>query len=226
MKQTETRNFIFMNDKLNISELYLSIQGEGTRVGEPCVIVRLAGCNLECVWCDTPQSRETKSEMTIAEIIDFCTESGLNQVLVTGGEPLIQDNTPLLLSRLVDSGFEIILETNGSFTLEGLPSEVVIILDYKCSGSGMSQRMDRSNIDLLKKSDEMKFVLLDDRDFTEALEIVQERNLCDKTSVLFSPVFGEMDPSRLAEMILETRLPIRLNLQVHKYIWGQDSGGH
>ncbi|MBN1901095.1 radical SAM protein [Candidatus Sumerlaeota bacterium] len=204
---------------IEISEIYPAIEGETTYSGEPCTIIRLAGCNLNCVWCDTPQAKETGRNLSIEEIIETCKKIGMNLILVTGGEPLMQKEVPELLSRLIESGFRILLETNGSFPLDSIPREAVVILDIKCPGSGMRERMNFDNLDKIRKSDEVKFIICDRGDFDYAIDLVKKRHLLEKTRVLFSPEFERMNPANLADWILETRLPIRLNLQIHKYIW-------
>jgi 7-carboxy-7-deazaguanine synthase len=204
---------------ITISEIYPAIQGETSHVGEPCTIVRLAGCNLDCSWCDTPQSREKGREVSIEEVVQTCKKIGLRLVLVTGGEPLLQKDTLDLLEKLVKSGFQVHLETNGSLPLDSIPNEVVVILDIKCPGSGMKDKMNFENLKKLRYSDEVKFIISNRGDFDYALSLVRKHRLLEKARVLFSPEFGQMNPAVLADWILETRLPIRLNLQIHKYIW-------
>lgn len=204
---------------IKISEIYPAIQGETSYVGEPCVIVRLSGCNLKCAWCDTPQTRETGREITVDDVVKTCKSTGLRLALVTGGEPLLQNDIRILLKKLVESEFKVLLETNGSLPLDSIPREVVVILDIKCPGSGMDKQMNFENLKKLRHSDEVKFIICDRGDFDYALKLVQNNRLTEKTRALFSPEFGKMDPAELADWILETRLPIRLNLQIHKYIW-------
>ena len=210
---------------LKISEIYPSIQGESSYVGYPFTIIRLAGCNLECSWCDTPYAFEVKKEMTVEGVLDFCRKCGLSMVLVTGGEPLLQEEVRELMRRLASEGYTVLLETNGSLPLEGIPAEVVVILDFKCPASGMQKRMLEENLEKLRPKDEVKFIIADRDDFDHAVEIVKKHRLAEKAGVLFSPVFDRMKSDVLAEWILETRLPVRLNLQIHKYIWGPRTRG-
>jgi 7-carboxy-7-deazaguanine synthase len=210
---------------IKVSEIYPAIQGETSYAGEPCTIVRLAGCNLECAWCDTPQARETGRDTSIEDILKTCEKIGLGLVLLTGGEPLLQIGVPDLLKKLVESGFKVLLETNGSLPLDSVPAEVVTILDVKCPGSGMDKKMYFENLEKIRHSDEVKFIICDRGDFDYALTIMKKHRLLEKARVLFSPEFGQMDPAKLADWILETRLPIRLNLQIHKYIWNPGEKG-
>jgi len=208
---------------MRISEIYPAIQGETSYAGEPCAIIRLAGCNLECSWCDTPQSESVKTELNVEEILNRCRTIGLSLILLTGGEPLLQKESLELMRKLVGEGYTVLLETNGSLPLEGIPEPVVIIMDVKCPGSGMEGRMMLENLERLRPWDEVKFVIADRRDFDYALGIVKSRHLTERVKVLFSPEFDRMNSGDLADWILETRLPIRLNLQIHKYVWGSNA---
>ena len=211
---------------LKICEIYPAIQGESSYVGLPCLIVRLAGCNLDCSWCDTSRARNgtNAEEISVEQVVGSCRESGLNMVLITGGEPLLQEETKDLLERLIDAGFRVLLETNGSLPIEGIPQEVTIILDMKCPGSGMQDEMLMENLDMLRPHDEVKFVIADRRDFDYALNIAKRYHLVERSKPLFSPAFDRLNASQLAQWMLESRLFIRLNLQIHKYIWGSDAG--
>ncbi len=204
---------------LHISEIYPAIQGETSRVGQPCVIIRLAGCNLDCAWCDTPHKNSVEQDMSVQAAVDYCRGSGMGMVLVTGGEPLLHEDCPMLLSALKEAGFVTMIETNGSLSIEDVPEGVITILDFKCPGSGMSDRMMPDNLKRLRGEDEVKFVIEDRADFDFAAGLVRSYGLAGKAIILFSPVFGRMAPEKLAEWILESRMPIRLNLQIHKYIW-------
>ncbi len=210
---------------LKFSEMYPAIQGESSHAGEPCVILRLTGCNLNCTFCDTPYAREVKEELTIPQVLDFCLKTGLHTVLITGGEPLLQPEVYGLMQRLLAEGFSVLLETNGSLPINGVPEQVIIILDVKCPGSGMEQFMCWENLKHLRPHDEVKFVITDRLDFERALDIVRQYNLTEKVMVLFSPEFSQMKPDILADWILKAHLPIRLNLQIHKYIWGASARG-
>jgi len=210
---------------LKITEIYPAIQGETSFAGLPCMIVRLAGCNLDCSWCDTPQKDEISREMSIEEILESCRMFPHKLVLVTGGEPLLQEETSSLLSELARAGYRVLLETNGSLPLPRLSPGVTVILDMKCPSSGMADRMNPENIGKLRTGDEIKFVICDREDFDFALGMVKQHRLCEKTGVLFSPEFERMKSDALAEWILESGLPIRLNLQIHKLIWGAGARG-
>lgn len=210
---------------LKICEMYPAIEGETSHAGLPCVIVRLAGCNLNCSFCDTPFARSSYMEMSLEQVCAFCHASDLRLVLLTGGEPLLQEETRDLMNKLIQGGFKVILETNGSIPLGEIPEGVNVILDVKCPGSGMADKNHLANLEGLRSSDEVKFVIGDRADFDFALEMVRRYALIERAGVLFSPAFGRMRPDALAGWILETRLPIRLNLQIHKYIWPPDERG-
>jgi 7-carboxy-7-deazaguanine synthase len=212
-------------DKLLVNELFASIQGEGTRAGLPCVFVRLSGCNLRCRYCDTLYARENGGrEMTVDEVI--CAVAGYKPRLVevTGGEPLLQIACRALLKRLLQEGYEVLLETNGSMDLSGVDPAVVKIVDFKCPSSGESDSMLWTNIRHLTPRDEVKFVIGDRGDYEWARGLIQREHLADRCVLLFSPVFGEMEPRMLAEWILGDALPVRLQLQLHKIIWGEERG--
>lgn len=206
---------------LNVSEMYPAILGESTWVGQPCTIIRLGGCNLNCVWCDTKFAQEDFSATPLADIYAYCREMGLDTVLVTGGEPLAQKETPRLLQNLAKN-YRVLLETNGSLPLKNVPPDVIVIVDVKCPGSGMAEQHCWENLELLKETDEVKFVIADLQDFNYALDVVRKFVLHERVTVLFSPIFGRLNPADLSEWILATRLPIRLNMQLHKYIWSPD----
>ena len=212
---------------LRVSEIFLSLQGESTRMGLPCAFVRLAGCNLDCTWCDTPYARgaEDGEPMALDAILAELALLGCPRVEVTGGEPMTQPATPQLLAALCEAGYETLLETNGSLDLSGLDPRVRKIVDVKCPSSGAAEAMCWANFDGLSGSDEVKFVLADRADFDYACHVVRDRNLTDHCAVHFSPVAGRLEPARLAEWILETGLDVRLGLQLHKILWpGEDRG--
>jgi 7-carboxy-7-deazaguanine synthase len=210
---------------LKISEIYSAIQGETSFVGEPCTIIRLAGCNLECEYCDTPHKNEICHELPVKEIIRFCREKGQELVLITGGEPLLQNDVFELMDKLTREDFRVLLETNGSLPVDEIPDLVTVILDIKGPGSGMVQRMILENLEKLSPDDEVKFVISDRNDFDSALKIIKDYHLIEEVKVLFSPEFDKMKPDCLAAWIIETKLPIRLNLQIHKYIWHPEERG-
>lgn len=205
---------------LNIIEIFASVQGETSLTGLPTTFIRLASCNLRCTWCDTNYSFGRGTPTSIEEIVEQTKKNGCKNVCITGGEPLLQENVYILMQLLLDQNFNISLETGGSLSIEKVPSEVITILDLKCPGSGMSQKNLWSNIELLRENSEVKFVILDRNDYEYAKKIVSQNNLYSKVKeVLFSPVFNVLEPKTLVEWILEDKLPVRLNLQTHKFIW-------
>jgi len=218
-----------MNETLNINEIFFSIQGEGTRAGLPCVFVRMQGCMLRCKWCDTDYAlelREIKNIMSIEEIINKIKSFNCNFVELTGGEPLAQENTIILARILCELGYEVAIETNGYSDISKLDSRVIKIMDLKCPASGMSKYNNFENIKYITKNDEVKFVIADENDFNWAIEIIQKFDLIKKVnSILVSPAFGLCEPKKLAEKVLNSGLNIRLQLQLHKYIWEPNTRG-
>jgi len=212
-------------EELSIAEIFASIQGEGSRAGLPCAFVRLAGCNLSCRYCDTEFARQGGREMCVEEVIAEVLAFGLPLAEVTGGEPLLQEACPTLLTGLLEGGLEVLLETNGSFDLGAVDTRVVKIVDIKCPSSGVGDAMRWENIELLTHRDEVKFVLAGRDDYDWAREAMASWRLPDRCSVLFGPVYGELDPSTLAEWMLADRVPARLQLQLHKLIWGSGARG-
>lgn len=210
---------------MKIAQLFSSIQGESTFAGLPCTFVRTAGCNLNCSYCDTRYAREGGTDMTVAEICRAVAESGISLVEVTGGEPLLQEESYRLMERLLAAGYRVLLETNGSISLERLDPRVVKIMDLKCPGSGMDGHMRFSNFDLLNRDDEMKCVISDKADFDWAVRMIRDHRLADRCSVLISPVLQRISPAQAAEWILQERLPVRLQLQQHKLIWPEKAAG-
>ncbi len=206
---------------MRIAELYRTIQGETTYTGLPCVIVRLAGCNLDCSYCDTPYARAPQDGrmLSINEVLDQISQFNVSLVCITGGEPLLQAETPVLAQELLKRHFTVLVETNGTFDTSVLPPASIVILDIKCPGSNMADRMRWENVGQLKPLDEVKFVLANRHDYQWAVEVVHKYQLIGKVPVLFSPVFGQLRPETLAEWILEDNLQVRLNLQLHKYVW-------
>lgn len=211
---------------LTISEIYLSVQGESTYVGRPCVFVRLAACDLRCRWCDTPYAFTGGTKMPIDQVIAEVEKHRCRLVEVTGGEPLLQPEAPALMQRLLDRGCEVLLETGGHRSTEQVPPAVVTILDVKCPASGEADRMDWANLDRLRPRDEVKFVIQDRTDFEYVCDVLRRFELAERAAaVLFSPVHGLLAPADLARWILESRLPVRLQLQAHKYIWSPEARG-
>jgi 7-carboxy-7-deazaguanine synthase len=221
---------ISVKDKsLNISEIFFSIQGEGTRAGLPCVFVRLQGCKLRCKWCDTPYALKLKGEgviMTINEIISAIKSYKCKFVQITGGEPLHQENVYQLMAELCSQKFTVALETSGAVDISNVDKRVYKIMDIKCPGSGMSKLNKFANINYITKKDEIKFVVADKTDFDWALTIIKKYQLFNNTeNILISPAFKNVVPERLSGWILNSKLPVRLQLQIHKYIWKPDRRG-
>lgn len=210
---------------IKVTEIFHSIQGESTHAGRPCAFIRLTGCPLRCTWCDTAYAFYGGRDMTMDEIVEQVRAFDCRLVEVTGGEPLSQPGSLALLTRLCNDGFEVLLETSGAIDTAAVDLRVQVILDVKCPGSGMTDRMHWPNLDRLSSKDEAKFVIKDRVDYEWAREVVCRRDLSTRCTVLFSPVFGEMDPRQLAEWVLADRLPVRFQLQMHKYIWAPDMRG-
>ena len=210
---------------LKVTEIFHSIQGESTHAGRPCVFVRLTGCPLRCTWCDTAYAFYGGRDMTQDEVVEQVRAFGCGLVEVTGGEPLSQPASLPLLARLCDEGFEVLLETSGAIETSGVDRRVHVVLDVKCPGSGMVDRMHWPNLDRLAPQDEVKFVIKDRADYEWAREVVRNRNLAARCTVLMSPVFGEADTRQLAEWVLADKLPVRFQLQMHKQIWAPDMRG-
>lgn len=210
---------------MRVTEIFHSVQGESTFAGLPCVFVRLTGCPLRCTWCDTEYAFFGGSEHSLDDILGTIRSYGCPLVEVTGGEPLAQTDTDILLRRLCQEGFTVLLETSGAVDTAQVDPSVRIILDVKCPGSGMTDRMHWSNVERLRPQDEVKFVIQDRIDYDWAKSILDRFQLTEHCSVLFSPVFNTLDPRHLTEWMLADRLPVRLQLQMHKYIWAPDMRG-
>lgn len=210
---------------MKICEIFTSIQGESSYAGLPCAFIRLTGCNLRCTYCDTTYAYAEGSERSAEEIIGVVRDNGVKLVEITGGEPLLQEDVYPLIERLLDSAYTVLVETNGSMSIREIDRRAVVILDIKTPGSGMSGEMDFSNLAYLKQTDEIKFVLTGRADYEWAKEIMSKYTLGDKCHVLLSPAFGNLSPEKLADWILEDRLAVRLNLQMHTYIFGPGRKG-
>jgi 7-carboxy-7-deazaguanine synthase len=211
---------------LTVNEIFHSIQGESTYAGEPCVFVRLTACDLRCSWCDTPYAFYEGRKMSIDEVIDVVDSYACPTVEITGGEPLLQQDVYPLMSQLLERGKRVLLETGGHRSIEQVPAGVVKIVDVKCPGSGETSKVDWSNLQRLASTDQVKFVIKDRTDYEYARAIVQRERLDTRTAaILFSPVHGVMSARQLAEWILADRLPVRLQLQAHKFIWDPDTRG-
>jgi 7-carboxy-7-deazaguanine synthase len=204
---------------LRVTEIFHSIQGESTHAGRPCVFVRLTGCNLRCVWCDTAYAFHGGSSRSLEEILATVDGFGCRLVEVTGGEPLAQAGAIPLLARLVEEGYEVLLETGGSLPIDEVPDGVRRIVDVKCPASGESGRNLWENLDRLRPGDELKFVIAGREDYEWARAKVGEGALAERVPVLFSAVHGGLEAGTLARWVLEDRLPVRVQVQMHKILW-------
>ncbi|HET7704549.1 MAG TPA: radical SAM protein [Thermoanaerobaculia bacterium] len=209
---------------MRITEIFHSIQGESTHAGRPCVFVRLTGCNLRCRWCDSVYTFTGGEKMPLEDVIAKVKSYGCNLVEVTGGEPLAQAESLDLIRTLCDQGFEVLIETSGSIDITPVDRRAKLILDVKCPGSGEADKNRWENLADLRDHDEIKFVIADRTDYDFARRVIAEHHLEGQT-LLFSPVWGEMDPKTLAEWILADRVPARFQTQLHKHIWGADVHG-
>ncbi len=209
---------------LKLNEVFFSIQGESTQAGRPCIFIRLTGCKLRCTYCDTQYAYHEGQDASLDDILTRIREYPCKLVEVTGGEPMEQKETPLLLQRLLDEGYEVMLETDGVEDLSQVPKGVRIIMDVKTPGSRMANPKSEKNLAHLKAGDEVKFVLCDEKDYLFARDFVQKHDLGKKFTVLFSPVLPQEDLSWLPERILKDGLPVRFQLQMHKMIWGDKRG--
>ena len=209
--------------ELRIKELYRSIQGESTFAGWPCVFVRTSGCDIRCVYCDEAHAFGGGERLGVDEILERVAKLGTRLVEVTGGEPLAQKGTPELVRRLLDAGYEVLVETGGHHDISVLDPRAHAIVDVKTPGSQMASHNDLANLDRLRPGDEVKFVLTDRADYEFAVRIVREHGLEGRVPVHFSPVHPGLDPKDLAAWLLEDGLRVRLNLQLHKYVWGADA---
>lgn len=210
---------------LKINEIYHSIQGESTKAGLPCVFVRLTYCNLRCSYCDTEYAFYEGYDKSVEEVIEEVKKYNCNLVEVTGGEPLVQKESLDLMKKLCDEGFEVLLETGGSLPIKDVDKRVRIILDLKCPSSKMMRKNLYENIDHLKPIDEVKFVIGTREDYEWSKEQIEKYKLNEKFTVLFSVVFGELEPVTLVNWILEDKLNVRYQLQMHKFIWQPDTKG-
>jgi 7-carboxy-7-deazaguanine synthase len=210
--------------RLRVTEIFHSLQGEARDAGRPTVFVRLTGCPLRCVWCDTEYAFQGGQWRGIADIVDEVGKFQTRHVCVTGGEPLAQKRCLDLLARLCDAGFEVSLETSGALDIRGVDPRVSRVMDLKAPGSGESARNLWSNLDLLTAHDQIKFVLADRSDYDWAVTAVNEHALAERCEILFSPVWGKLAPRELAQWILDDRLPVRMQLQLHKILWGEEKG--
>jgi 7-carboxy-7-deazaguanine synthase len=204
---------------LTVNEVFFSIQGEGTRAGRPCVFVRLTGCPLRCVWCDTAYAFHEGTRRREDELLAEVERYPARLLCLTGGEPLAQPAATAFVTRLLDTGWEVLVETSGHVSLEPLDPRAVAIMDVKAPASGELARMHWPNLERLTSKDEAKFVIDGRSDYEWSRDLVREKRLAERCTVLFAPVHGRLDPGVLARWILEDALPVRLQVQLHKYLW-------
>ena len=211
---------------LTVNEIFHSIQGESTHAGRRCVFVRLTACDLRCAWCDTPYAFHEGRKMSVDEVVAEVERHGCDLVELTGGEPLLQQAVYPLMERLLSSGRTVLVETGGHVSLERVPPAAHVIMDVKCPASGEAASTDFGNLARLDANDEVKFVIADRADYEYARQVLAGHALESKVAaVLFSPVHGVLDPKTLSEWVLADRLPVRVQLQVHKYIWSPETRG-
>ena len=211
---------------LTVNEIFYSIQGESTRVGRPCVFVRLTACDLRCSWCDTSYAFHEGRKQSVDEVLEAVDRHDCDLVEITGGEPLLQDAVYDLMDRLLARGRTVMLETGGHRPIDRVPAGVIKIVDVKCPGSGEAGKNDWANLDRLAAHDEVKFVVQDRADYEFARDVIRRHDLQSRcAAVLISPVHGALDGRTLSEWMLDDHLPARLQLQLHKYIWPPDTRG-
>lgn len=211
--------------ELVVNEIFYSIQGESSRMGCPCVFVRLTYCNLRCTYCDTEYAFYEGKPMAVSQILQEISRYNCDLVEITGGEPLLQEGVHELMGELCNRGFTVLLETGGGVEIGRVDPRVVKILDIKCPGSGMVHKNQWANLSYLASDDEVKFVVKDREDFDWALGIIRKHELDRKCTVLFSPVFGVMEASDLAQWMLDGQIKARFQLQMHKFIWAPETRG-
>jgi len=209
---------------LKIHEIFHSLQGESTRVGLPTVFVRLTGCPLRCGYCDTAYAFQGGENMSLPQILERVASYGARYVTVTGGEPLAQKGCIPLLKMLCDAGYSVSLETGGSLDISHVDPRVSVILDIKTPDSGEVQKNLWANLQHLKLTDEVKFVLCGREDYEWARQVLADQGLAEKCTVLFSPVYSQLNPTDLADWVLQDRLPVRMQVQLHKILWGETPG--
>jgi 7-carboxy-7-deazaguanine synthase len=211
---------------VTINEIFYSVQGESSYAGRPCVFVRLTACDLRCSWCDTPYAFHEGRKRAIADVVAEVERYDCSLVEVTGGEPLLQEDVYPLMDELVARGKTVLLETGGHRSTARVPDPVVTILDIKCPASGESERMDWENLNRLRPRDEVKFVIKDRADYEYARDAIARHELAERAAAIhMSPVHGVLNPKTLSEWVLADSLPVRVQLQLHKYIWPADMRG-
>jgi len=210
---------------MRITEIYSSVQGETQYAGLPCTLVRTTGCDLRCTYCDSAFAFYGGGDMTLDEIVAEVGKLGAPLVLLTGGEPMLQKDLPALATLLLERSYRVMIETSGAHALDALPAEVVRIVDVKTPGSGESHRVRWESLEGLRPRDAVKIVLTSEADYQWATEVIRSRRLADRTEILLSPVHGRLAPEELVAWMLRDKLPARLNLQIHKYIWSPEARG-
>ena len=210
---------------LKVNEIYFSVQGESTYAGRSCIFIRLTYCNLRCTYCDTEYAFYEGKHMEISEIVEILKQWNCQLIEVTGGEPLFQDECIDLLNKLLKANYEVMLETGGSLPIYIVPKEVIKFVDFKCPSSGMGKKNLWSIVDDLQIHDEVKFVIGNREDYEWAKRKIKDYHLSEKCTILLSPTFNEIDPKKIVEWILEDCLSVRIQLQIHKYIWKSESKG-
>lgn len=214
----EPEDAIRKDRRLRLTEIFYSIQGESSAAGRPCVFVRLSRCNLRCTWCDTTYSFTGGDKRAIDDVKEEVASYDCKLVEITGGEPLLQPTVHPLMTELCDQGYEVMIETSGSLDIAPIDDRVKVIMDLKAPGSGEVEKNRYENIKALKPTDEVKFVILDRADYEWSVQKVREYDLAERCDVIFSPVHGQMNSHELSMWILEDRLPVRLGLQIHKFL--------
>ncbi len=210
---------------LTVNEIFKSIQGESSHTGRPCIFIRLTGCNLRCTWCDTEYAFYEGQPKSVKDIMDAIDPLGVPLVEITGGEPLLQEEVYDLMDALLAKNYEVLLETGGGVSVAKVPERVIKILDVKCPGSGEVAKNLWDNLDHLHPHDEVKFVLADRADYEWSRDVLQRRDIHKKAQVLFSPVYDTRGLKELAAWVLDDNLPVRVQTQLHKIIWGKDAIG-
>ncbi len=210
---------------LTVNEIFKSLQGESSFTGRPCIFIRLTGCNLRCAWCDTEYAFYEGKQKSVKDIVDAIDPLGVPLVEITGGEPLMQEEVYDLMDALLAKDYQVLLETGGSLSVARVPERVIKIVDIKCPGSGEESKNLWDNLDHLYPTDEVKFVLADRADYEWSRDILQRHTIHQKAQVLFSPVYDTLGLKELAAWVLEDNLPVRLQTQLHKIIWGKDAIG-
>jgi 7-carboxy-7-deazaguanine synthase len=210
---------------LKINEIFKSVQGESSYSGLPCIFIRLTGCNLRCVYCDTEYAFYEGKDMSVDEVLNVIAPYKIKLVEVTGGEPLLQEEVYPLMEKLLENGYQVLIETGGSLPISKVPKAVVKIMDIKCPGSGEESKNNLDNLNHLTSNDEVKFVILDRHDYEWSREFLRQYSSHLKAKAILSPVYEKLEIKNLAEWVLNDNLPVRIQTQLHKVIWGKDAIG-